>query len=398
MRATLRSKLITEEATDAALMETLKQSTACFNAVCRYGWQAEEHNGVRLHQVTYRPLREQFPDLPSQLVISARMKAAETLKSTKERQKRGYKVSCPQSECCSIRYDARSYWVRLADGVASVAIICGRAGIRFHLPDCYQRYQTWQTCSADLCYDRQKRRFYLHVAVEAEAPVTEASGQVVGCDLGIRCAAVTSKPQFFSSAKVHMQTRQYQHLRAALQSKGTKSAKRHLRKMSRRWYRFQQSENHRIANEILAALSAGDVLIMEDLNGIRNRCKHRKAQRSLFHLWSFAQLQAFLCYKAERKGIFVLKVSPRHSSQTCPKCAHCEKGNRLSQSVFCCRQCGYTANADWVAAQNLRQKGIALLSRLQSDSRSCRLEDFSSDQAQASMVPLEASDTRRVVC
>src|ERR1051326_1496083 len=47
MKATLRLKLQTDEATEAALHETLRQSTACFNAVCRCGWQHNERNGTR---------------------------------------------------------------------------------------------------------------------------------------------------------------------------------------------------------------------------------------------------------------------------------------------------------------------------------------------------------------
>ena len=78
------------------------------NAVCRYGWNHHERNGTRLHQATYRSLRQLYGRLPSQLVVSARMKAAEALKSVAERKKQGKKISCPQSELCAIRYDARS--------------------------------------------------------------------------------------------------------------------------------------------------------------------------------------------------------------------------------------------------------------------------------------------------
>src|SRR5690349_11012675 len=132
MRATLRLKLHTSPATNAVLRETLQQSTACFNAVCQYGWEADERNSVRLHNATYRALRISYPDLPSQLVISARMKAAETLKSVHERAKKGKPVSCPQSKLCSVRYDARSYGAHLRDETASLATVCGRITVTYH--------------------------------------------------------------------------------------------------------------------------------------------------------------------------------------------------------------------------------------------------------------------------
>jgi putative transposase len=323
VKATLRLKLNTDAATDAALHETMRLSTECFNAVCRYGYNHNERNGIELHHATYNDLRKQYDTLPAQLVVSARMKATEALKSVEERRKQGKRVSCPQSELCPIRYDARSYWVKLEAGIVSLATVCGRASISFHLPPCYRQYLTWRTCSADLCYNPLKKRFYLHVVVDTDAPFITPNGKVVGCDLGVRRIAVTSTPQFFSSAKMHTRVRQHQHLRSALQAKGTKSAKRHLQKASRRWTRFQAHHNHWIANAILAPLQPGDTLALEALTGIRDRCRQRAAQRGLFHRWSFHQLGTFLHYKAERKGVFVVSVDPRNSSRTCHQCGFC---------------------------------------------------------------------------
>ena len=370
MKATLRLKLHTDPVTEAALHDTMRLSTECFNAVCRYGYNHNERNGIELHHATYKYLRHQYPSLPAQLVVSARMKATEALKSVEERHQQGKRASCPQSELCPIRYDARSYWVRLSEGFVSLATVCGRVGVTFRLPDCYHQYLTWRTCSADLCYNPLKKRFYLHVVVDTDAPVLTPNGHVVGCDLGVRRIAVTSTPQFFSSARMHTRVRQHQHLRSSLQAKGTKSAKRHLQKASRRWTRFQAHHNHLIANAILAPLLPGDTLALEDLTGIRDRCRQRAAQRGLFHRWSFHQLGTFLHYKAERKGIFIVSVDPRNSSKTCSRCGHCAKSNRKSQSYFVCQSCGYEVNADYNAAQNLRQRGISSLVRLLSASPS----------------------------
>ena len=48
-------------------------------------------------------------------------------------------------------------------------------------------------------------------------------------------------------------------------------------------------------------------------------------------------------------------VDPHHTSRTCSKCGHCEKGNRRSQSEFRCGSCGHQAHADLNAAENIRQ-------------------------------------------
>ncbi len=379
VKATLKLKLQTDSAADATLHETLRLSTECFNAVCRYGWNHNERNTYRLHHATYRRLREEHSSLPSQIVVTARMKAAEALQSVHTRRKQGRSVSCPQSELCSVRYNVCTYWVKLTEQRASLATVCGRIKIKFCLPDCYLVYLTWRVRSAELCYDKRKKCFYLHVCVDKDAPGITPNGDVIGCDRGVRRVAVTSGvqsdtrttlPQFHSSARTHFRVRQHQYLRSALQRKGTKSAKRHLRRASRRLIQFQREQNHLIANKILASMREGDTLAIEDLAGIRDRCKHRKQQRGLFHRWSFAQLGAFLAYKAERRGILLVRVDPRNSSRTCNMCGHCDKSNRTSQSDFACLSCGYSANADYNAAYNLRLRGITPMLRLLSDSQS----------------------------
>jgi hypothetical protein len=67
------------------LDETGKQFTAVFNAVCAFGWQQDEKNGVRLHHATYYQTRAQYPHLNANLLIQARIKATEALKSAFDR-------------------------------------------------------------------------------------------------------------------------------------------------------------------------------------------------------------------------------------------------------------------------------------------------------------------------
>ncbi len=57
------------------------------------------------------------------------------------------------------------------------------------------------------------------------------------------------------------------------------------------------------------------------------------------------------------QGLF-LKVDPANTSRTCPECGHVSADNRKKQSLFLCRDCGYTANADYVAAVNIKNRGI----------------------------------------
>lgn len=52
-------------------------------------------------------------------------------------------------------------------------------------------------------------------------------------------------------------------------------------------------------------------------------------------------------------------VPAAYTSQACHECGHVAKGNRESQAVFHCVKCGYRANADVNAAENILSRALA---------------------------------------
>ena len=95
--------------------------------------------------------------------------------------------------------------------------------------------------------------------------------KVIGVDLGISRLAVTSHPRFFGGKHVKETNNRSFRLRRSLQSKGTESAKRHLKKVSGRVARFQKNVNHVVAKQLVSSVQAGDTLVMENLTDIRER-------------------------------------------------------------------------------------------------------------------------------
>ncbi|MFI9781727.1 zinc ribbon domain-containing protein [Streptomyces sp. NPDC051956] len=79
---------------------------------------------------------------------------------------------------------------------------------------------------------------------------------------------------------------------------------------------------------------------------ILERARLRRPQRTTLHSWPFAQLGAFIAYKAKRAGAPVVYVDPAYTSQQCSKCRHTARGNRPSRAVFSCRVCGVVDHAD----------------------------------------------------
>jgi len=235
----------------------------------------------------------------------------------------------------------------------------GRQTIPFHVPVHAAKYAGLPVLTADLL--SKHGRWYLHVVVTLPTPDVEPIAAVVGCDLGITRAAVTSDNRFHGQRRWRaLEARDFR-LRRALQKKGTRSAKRHLKKLSGRTGRRRRDHDHVVSRRIVDGLPGGAVLAVENLTNIRSRVKARRAnggQRRL-HAWSFASLRAMLTYKAEERGIRVEGIDPRHTSQTCSRCGFVSRANRRSQAAFYCRSCGFQLNADLNGSRNIAAKLLA---------------------------------------
>ncbi|MER5914954.1 transposase, partial [Streptomyces sp. NPDC001982] len=95
----------------------------------------------------------------------------------------------------------------------------------------------------------------------------------------------------------------------------------------------------------------------------RERVRLRKPQRATHSSWSFAQLGAFIAYKARRAGVPVVYVDPAYTSRTCAECGHIDRANRVSQAWFACRSCGFVDHADRNGSRNIRARAWELRRR-----------------------------------
>jgi IS605 OrfB family transposase len=364
-----------------ALTETVVQFTHAFNAVCLYGWKNQEKNGVRLHHATYYETKASCPALVSDLLIQARVKATETLKSAftwKSKHEANYQkrvakakkqgkplpvfkpVKCPQSEACAPRYNVHTYTLNWTTQTVRLSTCSGKQSIPFTVPDYCAKYIGNPFATADLI--SRKGRWYLHVVVSVPELVVPKDDTVIGVDLGLNRPAVTSNRHFLGRRHWKEVDRRTFRLRRKLQSKGTKSAKRHLKKLSLKQMRFRRDCDHVLSKRIVHSAPPGATIVLENLTNIREHVQHRKGEgQRKMHSWSFAQIYGFIQYKGQERGMTVERVDPRHTSQICSRCGHQARNNRRSQSLFLCRKCSYNLNADYNASKNIRDKHLAYL-------------------------------------
>nr|MDO8080366.1 transposase [Candidatus Freyarchaeota archaeon] len=347
----MKQALLIKLAPSKEQYDTLLQVMHRFNDACNYiaeiAYERKCANKIALQKLAYYDTREKYK-LSAQLTIRAIAKVAEAYKRDKT-------IKPTFKPRGAVVYDQRILSWRGLQAV-SILTLKGRQVIPISIGE-YQEARMDERVQgqADLIY--RNNTFYLSITVDTPEPARfDPVGGVLGVDLGIVNLAVDSDGENHSGEKVDRIRERRAELRTNLQKRGTKSAKRHLQKLSGREKRFHRDVNHCVSKRLVAkAKDTGRAVALEDLNGIirQSQVTVRKAQRSRHHSWAFRQLRSFIEYKAALSGVPVILVNPRGTSHTCPVCGHNERGNRPSRNEFRCVRCGFAGPADHVAAINI---------------------------------------------
>ena len=192
---------------------------------------------------------------------------------------------------------------------------------------------------------------------------------VVGIDRGLRflatCYDEKGKTTFISGNKIMQKRRHYKKLRAELQSKKTKSAKRRLKKIGHRENRWMTDVNHCITKTLVNQFGKNTLFVLENLTGVTfDTTKNRKKENRYEHnSWAFYQFEQDLTYKANLNSSQVIEVPAYYTSQRCIKCGRINKENRNHDlHLYICDRCGYKSNDDRIAAMNIQLLGTEYVS------------------------------------
>lgn len=229
--------------------------------------------------------------------------------------------------------------------------------------DQYLDQTKWKFGSLKMLQLRGK--WYIHLSATTAIPEFEAEQavHVVGIDRGLRflaaCYDEKGKSILFSGQKILRKRHKYKKLRAELQAKGTKSAKRRLKKIGQRENRWMSDVNHRLTKTLIDHYGSNTIYALEDLTDVRFATeKSPKDQRYEIVSWAFYQFEQFLTYKANLNSSAVVKVPAKYTSQRCPKCGRIHKDNRDHEvHLYTCDKCGYKSNDDRLAAMNIQFLG-----------------------------------------
>jgi len=347
MKITIKCKLNPTIKQAKILDRTLRKCLDASNYISSIAWKNKCFNRVALHHLTYYKVKSKFK-FPSQICCAIKDKVAFSYRADKRKEHIFKKAILPLNF-------TRTVTLKKSE-IASISTLSGRQKIPLIFGD-YQKQMLSKAiryCDSELI--KQNKKFYLNIAIEIPDEPLKKMKNILGVDLGIKNIAVCSNGFKFTGEQVQSVRNRYQTLRSKLQSKGTRSAKRHLKKMSSGEKRFQNDINHQISKRIVqSAKESGSAIALEDLTNIRKTARQRKKQRGIFHRWAFFQLRQFIAYKAQMIGIPVILVNPAHTSQICSSCGNF--GIRNNQ-VFKCHSCNSELDADYNASLNIQRVAI----------------------------------------
>jgi IS605 OrfB family transposase len=241
----------------------------------------------------------------------------------------------------SIAYDDRILSWALPGRKVSIWTLDGRLSIPFQTGERQLAFLAYQQGESDLVY--RKGEWYLFATCDIPEPTEQEVDDVLGVDLGIVNLATDSDGKRSNGKHVERNRQWYDGRKRALQSVGTKSAKRRLRHLSGRQRRYQKDVNHGISKCLVAkAEHTKRAIGLEELTHIRKRARVTgPMQRARHSNWAFAQLRAFIAYKAKMAGVRVVVIDPAYTSQEC-------------------HSCGHTAPAGYNAALNIRERAAVI--------------------------------------
>lgn len=308
-----------------------------------------------VHSLCYNETREAFPLLSSQMVIKCEQAAAAALKSIRSNKHRNAEI--PVRKSLTMLLDKRLYGVLNIDGITLTG---PKKGKRVRVPfKLYEKAEhmlrSFKACDPTLFI--RDGRIFLSVPFEVpEKP--QANDECVGVDLGMRRLFVTSEGVAYRDRAYAAKRRSLRYLKSRLKSKGTRSAKRHLVKLSHRECNMSKDACRRAANALVGSTGAG-IIAMEDLSGIKKKTAkteggyHRKRHNNAMSQVPFYTFRKIVEHKAQLAGKRVETVSPTYTSQT--DCRTDKRDGERRGRRYVCSD-GKVFDSDWNAAINIGKR------------------------------------------
>ena len=224
---------------------------------------------------------------------------------------------------------------------------------------------------------RRGEKWDVSIQTEYEVVSSAPNPSEIGIDMGVKRFATLSNGDFVEPLNAFKQEQEKLaklQRKLARQKKGSRNSRKTKRKIARLHRYIADSRRDFLHKTSTKIAKNHSIICVEDLKVSNMSASARGTKESpgknvkqksglnrsiLDQGWyGFFQM---LSYKLEQRGGKLIKVDPRNTSRTCPRCGLASAENRKSQATFACIGCGYRSNADEVGAINILRAGRARL-------------------------------------
>ena len=224
---------------------------------------------------------------------------------------------------------------------------------------------------------RRGEKWDVSIQTEYEVVSSAPNPSEIGIDMGVKRFATLSNGDFVEPLNTFKQEQEKLaklQRKLARQKKGSRNSRKTKRKIARLHRYIADSRRDFLHKTSTKIAKNHSIICVEDLKVSNMSASARGTKESpgknvkqksglnrsiLDQGWyGFFQM---LSYKLEQRGGKLIKVDPRNTSRTCPRCGLASAENRKSQATFACIGCGYRSNADEVGAINILRAGRARL-------------------------------------
>lgn len=329
----------------------LDTATCIYNDIAKMVYDANcPLIGRLMHHLTYFPMREKYPSVSAHVIAKIVKDVRANIIAAKKICKN---PACPIRKNPSLTLDKKLYsYISPKHIKLASAATHKRQFVDFVTYPKFNELAEKYEMKAPLLYIRNGE-IYLRIVFDVLAtPVNNED--CLGVDLGIRRIFTTSDGVAYKGTYLNGLKRKIRFKKRQLSSKGTKSAKRKLKKLRRKERNISLLHTHLMANKILNTDKS--IIVLEELKGIKERTKktkkgfNRNKHNNKISQIPIYNLKIILKYKAPLLGKKVETVSPSYTSQI-----DCISGKRDGERRGCryYSKSGLIYDADWNAAINI---------------------------------------------
>ncbi len=292
--------------------------------------------------------------------------ALSLVKGHRRRLRKGRRCKVPYVLKAFLRADDSTFHISTENGHVRLSIRAGEWS-GFDLKLSSYHLETMASGKVKQLVLNEKRAVFV---IEKQAPETYVPTSVIALDTnersldGVTLSASKGSPITIPFSEVSVV--QHRHF---VRRRNMARKKRRDRRVGRKLLSKEGKREHDRVSQRLHLVSKGLVkaaeeaqaaIVLEDLHLPRGGGRGARMRRRLSS-WPQREMHRQIEYKAEERGVPVIKVDPRNTSKTCPRCGEIKQRRSRVGRVFVCDKCSWRIDRQLNAGLNICKTALAEL-------------------------------------